>query len=81
VVKQKVKNKNKDTNVDDDAIFEILLTGQIKFNRDLAIENRELVMDVMKDLIEDTKQLEEIEKFLNGAEDIDVIFGDRILCG
>jgi len=67
--------------MESDALFEILPTGEIRFNRDIAKENRDLVLSILTDIVDDPTEIERIKTFLDGAEDIDVILGDRILCG
>ena len=64
-----------------DVLFEILSTGEIRFNRDRMKENRELTLSIIEDIIDDPIEIKKIKDFLDGAEDIDVILGDRILCG
>ena len=64
-----------------DALFEILPTGEIRFNRDRMKENRELTLSIIEDIIDDPIEIKKIKDFLDGAEDIDVLLGDKILCG
>ncbi|KKK85989.1 hypothetical protein LCGC14_2767720, partial [marine sediment metagenome] len=75
------ERKRKLRKMTSNAILEILPTGEIRFNRDKMKENRELVLSILEDIIDDPIEVERIKSFLNGANNIDVILGDRILCG
>ena len=67
--------------VEKEAFLEILPTGQIKFNRDISKENRDIVLEIITDLLDNPQEVQKVKEFLDGANDIDVILGNRILCG
>ena len=61
--------------------LEILSTGEVRFRREKRREYREFLLGILSHLVDDEEKIIKIKNFLDGAEDIDLILGDEILCG
>lgn len=59
----------------------ILPNGDIQMIRFSDIRKNELMKEILLDLVKDEKGREEIEYFYKEAEKIELIVGDRIMCG
>lgn len=64
--------------------IEILPTGDLRFSRDIKEEVRDFLLNILSNILEDDSnhpKIKEIQDFLDGANDIDLILGENILCG
>ena len=67
---------------DVEIMLDILPTGEIRFPRERREECRSLLLEILTDIVDkDEKKVEEIKRFLSGADDIDLILGNEVLCG
>lgn len=64
-----------------DIDVDISSNGEIKMIRFSDIRKNEFMKEVLMDLVKNEKNREEIESFYKEAEKIELIIGDRIMCG
>ena len=61
--------------------LEILPSGHIKFKRGNKAYNAKM-RGVISDLVDgDEEIMSKVDKFLSGSEEVELLFGDTILCG
>ena len=63
-----------------DIKLEILQSGHIRFRRGDKAYNKK-VREVISSIIDDESVLKEIDNFLSGSEDTELLIGDKIFCG
>lgn len=68
-------------NLNLDIDVKLLPNGKIQMIRFSDIRKNELMKKILLDLVKDKKGREEIEYFYKEAEKIELIVGDRIMCG
>ena len=64
-----------------DIELDILPTGEVRFSRNGDKISREMLFEILENMIDDPEELRNIKEFLDGADDIEKILGDDILCG
>lgn len=65
----------------DNIQLEILPSGHVKFKRGDKVYNEKL-REVISYIVDgDEEILREIDEFLNGSEDTELLIGDTIFCG
>ena len=57
----------------------ILANGRLQFNRSFGSKNKDL-LEILRDVLS-PEQYVQVEEFVQEADKIEVIKGDRILCG
>ena len=60
--------------------IEILSDGRIRFKRGTKQHNDNMIK-VLSEVIDDPDTMCEIREFFEGSEDVELLFGDTILCG
>ena len=68
-------------NVDVEISLDLLPTGEIRFPRESRKECRNFLLEVLTDIVDDDKKANDIKRFLDGADDFDLILGEEVLCG
>ena len=66
--------------INKDLIFDIMPTGEIRFNRQDKDDN-DATLDVLISLLDDESKVKEIKNFFDDAQYIQPILGDDRLCG
>ena len=63
-------------------VLELLPNGEIRFSRERKEECRGFLLDIMKTIVDkDSDEIKRIENFLNGADDVELLLGEEVLCG
>ncbi len=63
-----------------DITLEILPSGMVRFKRGDKQHN-ECMINVLSQIIDDPKVMDELICFFKGSEDIELLMGDTIFCG
>ena len=66
---------------EDDFELELLSTGEIRFSRERKEECRKFLLYIMENIIQDDEKIKEVKKFLDEADNRELILGKEILCG
>ena len=61
--------------------LELLPTGEIRFSRERKEECRKFLLYIMENIIQDDEKIKEVKKFLDEADNRELILGKEILCG
>jgi len=60
--------------------IEILSDGRMRFKRGTKQHNDNMI-EVLSNVVDDPKIMEEIICFFKGSEDVELLMGDTIFCG
>lgn len=64
----------------EDIEIEILPSGEIMFSRATTLLTNECLYEILSQ-VTDEEQRKQMKQFLDGAKNIELLLGDRIMCG
>ncbi len=78
---KKKKKKEKVHKMVEDLKLEILPSGRIRFKRGSRSHNTAMKQIICQFIDGDEDVIEELNKFFEGSEDVELLIGDTIFCG
>jgi hypothetical protein len=62
--------------------LDLLTNGEIRFSRERKEECREFLLEILGSIVDkDSEEVKRIKEFLDGADDVELLLGERVLCG
>jgi hypothetical protein len=62
--------------------LDLLPNGEIRFSRERKEECREFLLEILESIVDkDSEEVKRIKEFLDGADDVELLLGERVLCG